>query len=137
MKTIENYITEKLKISSNTKSERNDVDFDMLLQTLNEYITDKRIDDFSYSLANSVGHNLYHIYKCKQNTGNVYLELRLMRYNADDDFITIFGKPVGKGPRARFRKLECYSTSDLVEVFDNEENVIQFFNYIYKNLEEM
>ena len=47
MKTIENYITEKLKIDSNTKSERNDVDFDMLLQTLNEYISDKYLDDFS------------------------------------------------------------------------------------------
>jgi hypothetical protein len=129
MKTFNTYINEKLKINKQTVSNNLD-SFDEFLVRLQAYIDKQGMLEFRYSLANSVGDDLYFE---TDYQGIIYF-LKYITFKDNEEFITLKGQTMsGK----RYVDLVCRSSEDLLKVFKTKDNIEDFYNFIYKNLDLM
>lgn len=127
MKTLNSFITERLKINKNTKS-NNDDEFDIILSEADDVFQKLNTGQLHFSCAAMINSG----YPKYTDSNNQTYNIKSIEFNKNDNKI-ILHLQKDNVRRGKHLKVECYCIEDIME-YVGENDFIDFYRAVIKQL---
>lgn len=128
MKTLISFITERLKINKNTKTNNEGDEFDIMLSEADDVFQRLNTEQIKFSCAAMIGSS----YPKYTDITNQTYNIKIVQFNKNDNKI-ILHLQKDNARRSKHFDVACYSLVDIIE-YIGEKNFIDFYRAVIKQL---
>ena len=128
MKTLNSFITERLKINKNTKSNNDGDEFDIMLSEADDVFQKLNTGQLHFSCAAMINSS----YPKYTDSNNQTYNIKSIEFNKNDNKI-ILHLQKDNVRRGKHFKVECYCKEDIME-YVGEKDFIDFYRAVIKQL---